>query len=119
MSGSAVHFLRDLGASPLGLAAVLLLSRVVQDAVTTALTGFLVFDAVHTVGHVVDLHHGGHGWYVAVLAAPTCCSRRHSGWGGAHGRGALTWWRGRCRSLSEAGRRGGDDDVTAALASAK
>lgn len=69
MSGSAVHFLRDLGASPLGLAAVLLLSRVVQDAVTTALTGFLVFDAVHTVGHVVDLHHGGHGWYVAVLAA--------------------------------------------------
>lgn len=70
-AGSGEHFLHDLGASQLGLAAVLLLGCVWGDAAATALAGFLVFNAVHTVNHIGDLSRGGHSWHIAVLAAAT------------------------------------------------
>jgi PPOX class probable F420-dependent enzyme len=66
--GSGDHFLHDIGAFQLGLAAALLLACVWYDVLATALAAFLVAGAVHTVNHAVDLDHGGNGAQIALLA---------------------------------------------------
>lgn len=53
------HFLHDVGAFQLGLGLTLLLALIWADALATALAGFFVANAVHTVNHVVDLDLGG------------------------------------------------------------
>jgi len=53
------HFLHDLGAFQLGIAATLLLATVWSDALATALAGFLVANTIHVVNHATDLHLGG------------------------------------------------------------
>lgn len=63
------HFLHDLGAFQLGIAATLLLALIWQDALATALAGFLLANIVHTVNHIVDLDQGGQPWQAAALAA--------------------------------------------------
>ena len=62
-----VHFLHDLGAFQLGLAAGPLLALIWADALATVLAGFLLANTVHTVNHVVDLDHGGSTAQVWVL----------------------------------------------------
>ncbi|HEV7624988.1 MAG TPA: PPOX class F420-dependent oxidoreductase [Streptomyces sp.] len=66
--GSAEHFLHDVGAFQLGIAAALLLACVWYDALATALAGFFVAGAVHAVNHAVDLDHGGQAWSMVLLA---------------------------------------------------
>jgi PPOX class probable F420-dependent enzyme len=62
------HFLHDLGAFQLGIAAALLLALIWSDALATALAGFLLANTVHAVNHAIDLHLGGHAWDVWALA---------------------------------------------------
>jgi PPOX class probable F420-dependent enzyme len=56
------HFLHDLGAFQLGIAAVLLLALIWSDALATALAGFLLANTVHAVNHAIDMRLGGHAW---------------------------------------------------------
>jgi PPOX class probable F420-dependent enzyme len=65
---SAEHFLHDLGAFQLGLAAALLLSCVWYDALLTALAAFAFAGALHTVNHVADLGLGGQGGQIPLIA---------------------------------------------------
>lgn len=53
------HFLHDIGAFQIGLAAVLLLALIWEDSLAVVLAGFLVANTVHTVNHVTDLDLGG------------------------------------------------------------
>ncbi|OBB08363.1 PPOX class F420-dependent enzyme [Mycobacteriaceae bacterium 1482268.1] len=53
------HFLHDLGAFQIGLGATLLLALIWSDALLTAIAGFFVANAIHTVNHVMDLDLGG------------------------------------------------------------
>jgi PPOX class probable F420-dependent enzyme len=62
------HFLHDLGAFQLGIAAALLLALIWSDALATALASFLLANTVHAVNHAIDLHLGGHVWDVWALA---------------------------------------------------
>jgi hypothetical protein len=62
-----VHFVHDIGAFQLGLAAGLLLALIWVDALATVLAGFLLANTIHTVNHVVDLDHGGSTAQVWVL----------------------------------------------------
>jgi len=63
------HFLHDIGAFQLGIAAMLLLALIWRDALATALAGFTLAGGVHAVNHVIDLDHGGHAWQAWALAA--------------------------------------------------
>lgn len=63
------HLLHDVGAFQLGLAASLLTATVLTDGMTVALIGFVVADGIHTLNHITDLSHGGHGWDAPVLGA--------------------------------------------------
>jgi hypothetical protein len=63
------HLLHDAGAFQLGLAVALVAALVISDALTVALLGFVVADAVHTVNHLGDRHLGGHDWDAVVLGA--------------------------------------------------
>jgi hypothetical protein len=67
------HFIRDLGAFQVGLAAVLLLATRVRDGLVVALGGTGVGSLVHTVGHVLDRDLGGRPGldipFLAVLSA--------------------------------------------------
>lgn len=65
---AAEHFLHDVGAFQLGLAAALLLGCIWYDALLTALAAFAVAGAVHTGNHVADLGLGGQGWQIPVIA---------------------------------------------------
>jgi PPOX class probable F420-dependent enzyme len=65
------HFVHDLGAFQLGLAASLLLALVWADGLATALGGFLVANAVHAVNHAGDLDLGGRDsdpWLIGAMA---------------------------------------------------
>jgi hypothetical protein len=53
------HFLRDIGAFQLGLAAVLLLAVVWSDALLVVLAGVGAGSALHVVAHVIDRDLGG------------------------------------------------------------
>ncbi len=66
------HFLHDVGAFQLGLCITLLLALIWADALATALAGFFVANAVHTVNHVMDLDQGGsvaQAWLLGVVSA--------------------------------------------------
>lgn len=65
---AAEHFLHDVGAFQLGLAAALLLGCVWYDALLTVLAGFVVAGAAHTANHAADLSLGGGSWQIPVLA---------------------------------------------------
>ncbi|WP_314172812.1 PPOX class F420-dependent oxidoreductase [Streptomyces winkii] len=67
-AGSGEHFVQDVGAFQLGVAAALLLACVWYDALLTALAGFVVLSAAHAGNHVADIGHGGHGWEIPVIA---------------------------------------------------
>lgn len=65
------HFVHDLGAFQLGLAVSLLLALVWADGLATALGGFFVANAVHTVNHAADLDLGGRDtdpWLIGAMA---------------------------------------------------
>lgn len=55
------HFLQDLGALQIGLAAVLLLAGLIPtlDALTVALVGVGIGGALHAVSHVIGIDLGG------------------------------------------------------------
>ncbi|SBT52464.1 PPOX class F420-dependent oxidoreductase [Micromonospora auratinigra] len=53
------HFVHDVGAFQLGIAASLLLALIWSDALAVALAGYLVGAAAHTVSHAVDHDLGG------------------------------------------------------------
>ncbi|BCB77377.1 PPOX class F420-dependent oxidoreductase [Phytohabitans flavus] len=81
------HFVHDLGAFQLGLAVSLLLALVWADGLATALGGFLVANAAHTVNHVGDLDLGGRDsdpWLIGALAVLTASALvvrlRQLGW---------------------------------------
>nr|WP_231988709.1 PPOX class F420-dependent oxidoreductase [Mycobacterium sp. 1274761.0] len=63
------HFLHDLGAFQIGLGATLLLALIWSDALITAIAGFFVANAIHTVNHVVDLDLGGSAAQAWLLGA--------------------------------------------------
>lgn len=69
--GTHRHFLHDVGAFQVGLGVTLLLALIWQDALATALAGFLVANTVHTVNHAVDLDVGGsvgQAWILGVVS---------------------------------------------------
>jgi PPOX class probable F420-dependent enzyme len=71
------HFLHDLGAFQLGIAATLLLATIWRDALATALAGFLVANTIHAVNHATDLHLGGRAsdpWALAVASVLTAAA---------------------------------------------
>jgi hypothetical protein len=53
------HFLHDLGAFQIGIGVTLLVALAWRDAVTVALTGFLIANTLHAVSHAIDLDLGG------------------------------------------------------------
>jgi hypothetical protein len=53
------HFLHDVGAFQLGIGVTLLVATIWADALATALAGYLVGGAAHTVAHAVDADLGG------------------------------------------------------------
>jgi PPOX class probable F420-dependent enzyme len=68
------HFVHDLGAFQLGIAAALLLAPIWADGLATALAGFLVANAAHAVNHAVDLNLGGRtgdAWGIGAVALVT------------------------------------------------
>lgn len=67
-AAAAEHFLHDVGAFQLGLAAALLLACVWYDALLTALAGFAVAGFAHTANHLADLELGGAGWQIPLIA---------------------------------------------------
>ena len=65
------HFLHDIGAFQLGIAATMLLALIWSDALATALAGFWVGNTVHAVSHFADLDLGGtaaQAWALAVAS---------------------------------------------------
>ncbi|WP_162794777.1 hypothetical protein [Nonomuraea lactucae] len=65
------HFLHDLGAYHMGVAAALLAALWVRDAVLVALVGLGVASAVHTLNHAIDLDLGGAARDPYVIGAMT------------------------------------------------
>jgi PPOX class probable F420-dependent enzyme len=65
---AAVHFLHDVGAFQLGLAAALLLACVWYDALLTVLAGFAVAGFAHTANHLADLGLGGERGQIPLIA---------------------------------------------------
>jgi hypothetical protein len=66
------HFLHDIGAFNLGLAAVLLLALVWSDALLVGLTGVGIGAASHALAHWLDMHLGGtpsDPWLLSAFAA--------------------------------------------------
>jgi MFS family permease len=53
------HYLHDAGVFQIGIGVALLLSLLVDDAVTVALAAFVVASTLHTLNHGIDLHLGG------------------------------------------------------------
>ena len=81
------HFLHDVGAFQLGIGVTLLLATIWADALATALAGYLVGGAAHTVAHAVDADLGGSTGQTAfiglssALAAVALVARwRQLGW---------------------------------------
>lgn len=65
------HFLRDIGAFLVGLGIALIASTRWPDALFVAVLGGTVGNAMHTVSHVIDRHHGGNGTDPWLLGAIT------------------------------------------------
>ncbi len=76
------HFLHDLGAFQIGIAAMLLFALWQRDAIAVVLAGFVVATALHAVSHLIDIDLGGRttDWLVlalvALLAAAALAARR-------------------------------------------
>jgi hypothetical protein len=54
------HFLHDLGAFQIGIGVTLLVALAWRDALTVALTGFLIANTLHAISHANDQDLGGH-----------------------------------------------------------
>ena len=65
------HFVHDVGAFQLGIGATLALAAIWADAAATALAGYAVGAAAHTVTHMVDADLGGAAWQTSAIGLST------------------------------------------------